>query len=191
MLSQQIIHKKLKEIIGNKRYKHSVGVMETAKKLAKTYGCNVKKAELAGLLHDCGRIAENQDLLKIAIEFGIILDDVMKRSTNLIHGPLGAKIAQNEFGIKDMDILKAISYHTTGRENMSLLEKIVYLADYIEPGRDFSGVERIRELAYRDLDKAILLSMDNTIKYVVKNEWLLHIDTIKARNFILSSLNSQ
>lgn len=165
--------------------------METAEKLAKVYGCDKYKARLAGLIHDCGKIENDRELLKMAFEFGIIHDDVEDVNIALLHGPLGAEIAKNEFEIKDLEILNAIRYHTTGKENMSLLEKIIYIADYIEPNRDFPLVEEIRRLAFLDLDKAILLAMDNTIKYVVDNGWVLDTETVKARNFLLKKIQRE
>ncbi|CDI50238.1 metal dependent phosphohydrolase [Clostridium tetani 12124569] len=90
-------------------------------------------------------------------------------------------------GIKDQDILNAIRYHTTGRENMTMLEKIIYLSDYIEPGRKYPGVEKVRELAFQDIDKALINSFNITIKYVIEKDQVLHLDTIKGRNFLLKN----
>ncbi|KGG80182.1 phosphohydrolase [Caloranaerobacter azorensis H53214] len=179
------IKEKLKNYISEERFIHSIGVMETAEKLAEIYGCDKYKAQLAGLLHDCGKLKDDRELLKKAFEFGIILDDIEDVNIALLHGPLGAEIAKSEFGIKDLEILNAIRYHTTGRENMNLLEKIIYIADCIEPNRDFPCVKTLRELAFSDLDKAILTAMGNTIKYVVDNGWILDVETIKARNFLI------
>lgn len=180
---------KLKESIGDKRYKHSLGVMELAKKLAIVYGTDVERAGLAGLFHDCGKFQDNTYLLNAVKDFGIILDNTIKNNTHLIHGPLGAEIVRRVYNIKDKEILNAIRYHTTGRENMSLLEKIIYIADYTEPNRVFPGVDQIRDLAYKDLNSAVLLSMNNTIKYVIDNGWVIHIDTIKARNYLICGLD--
>lgn len=179
------IYNKLKEDIGEKRYKHSLGVMNTSIDLAKHYGCSIKKAALAGLLHDCGKLQREINLLKIADDFDIILDNVMKKNTELIHGPLGEVLARRKYNISDEIILSAIRYHTTGRENMSLLEKIVFIADVIEPSRSFKGVEKIRELAYKDIDNSILYAIDGTIKFVIDRGNLIHLDTIKLRNQLI------
>ncbi|MTI68748.1 MAG: HD domain-containing protein [Firmicutes bacterium] len=181
-----IYEDKLKNTIGNKRYNHSLGVMKTAIKLAKKYNVDKKKAAIAGLLHDCAKYKDIQLLLKRACEFGIILDNTMKKSPSLIHGPLGAEVANKEYNVKDKEILDAIRFHTTGRENMTILEKIVYISDYIEPNRKFNGIENIRYIAYRDLEQALILSMNNTIKYIIDRDLLIHMNTIKARNSLIN-----
>src|SRR5690606_4175038 len=153
---------KLKSDIGVNRYNHSLRVMEVSKELAMKYGCSVEKAALAGLLHDCGKLKGHINLLKMANDFGIILDSVMENNNELIHSVIGAVLAEREYNVKDKEVLDAIRYHTTGRENMSLLEKIIYIADLIEPGRTFKGVESLRKLAYEDIDECLLLALDNT-----------------------------
>ena len=121
--------------------------------------------------------------------FGIILSDIMLHNRQLIHGPLGAKIAQDKYNIDDLDILNAIEFHTTGRKDMSQLEKLIYIADYIEPSRKFSGVDKVRQLAYKDLDRSILLAMDETIVFLVKNNQLISPYTIEARNQLEININ--
>lgn len=177
--------------IGVNRFNHSLGVMETSIKLAIKYNYDIDKARIAGLLHDCGKYPDLMYLLKRVSEFDIILDDVMKLNKELIHGPLGSKIAEFEYMIKDKEILDSIYYHTTGRENMTLLDKIVYLADYIEPGRVFPGVDKVRELAFENLNQSVLLSMDSTLKYLLDHNKLIHMETIKARNYLLSREKSE
>ena len=179
------IHNKLRTNIGLKRYNHSIGVMNVSIELARYYGSSIEKAALAGLLHDCGKLQGEKDLLKVANDFDIILDNVMKSNKELIHGVLGGILAKKEYNVVDEDILNAIRYHTTGRENMSLLEKIVYIADVIEPSRSFKGVEKIRKLTYKDINKGILYSMDSTIKLIVDRGKPIHLDTIRARNQLI------
>lgn len=170
--------------IGIKRYEHSLRVMETSIKLANIYGVDIDKASKAALLHDCGKLLSRINLLKMANSFGIILDSVMEDNPDLIHGPLGAKIAEVVYKVEDREILDAIYYHTTGRENMTLLDKIIYIADYIEPNRNFPGLKEIRELAFIDIDQSIMKAMDNSILFLIKTEKLIHLDTIKARNYL-------
>lgn len=182
------IQRILKEAIGAKRYIHSLGVMDTAIKLASKYNYNTDKAALAGLIHDCGKLKDDKEILKMAKKTGIIQDNVMTNNPALIHGPLGAIIAKEIYGINDRDVLDAVRYHTTGRVRMSLLDKIVYLSDYIEPYRSFHGVKEVRELAYLDLDKALLMSMENTIVHIINKGLLLHHDTVSARNDLIVNL---
>lgn len=173
--------------IGLKRYEHSLRVVDIAAKLAKIYNADVEKVKTAALFHDCAKFQEERSLLKRISDFDIILDKVMQTNKELIHGPLGSKIAELEYGISDKEVLDAIYYHTTGRVNMTLLEKIVYIADYIEPRRNFPGVEEIRAMAFKDLDESILMAMDNTILFLIKNNNLIHPNTLEARNcFILN-----
>ena len=121
------IKEKLIKSLGEKRYNHSIRVMETAVELARQYGYDEEKAKIAGLLHDCAKYQDHLYLLKRVNDFDIILDDFMIQNKELIHAPLGSKIAEIEYNIKDEEIISAIYYHTIGKENMSLLEKIIYI----------------------------------------------------------------
>ena len=179
------IRSKLKLNITPNRYKHSENVMEVAVKLAKKYGVNVNKAAIAGILHDCARSKSEKELYELCDKFGIELDEIKRRQPALLHGYVGEFIAKIDYGIEDKEILNAIRVHTTGKENMSIFEKIILIADYIEPERNFPGVEVIRELAYKDIDNSIVQAFDTTIKYIIKVGGLIHPDTIKARNYFL------
>lgn len=190
-IGNEKIHNILKETIGNRRYNHSIGVAKTAIELSKEYGYSKKKAGLTGLLHDCGKFEDVNKILKMSNEFGIIQDSIMQENIGLLHGPLGSILAKKIYDVEDEEILNAISIHTTGKTKMNLLEKIIYLADYIEPGRVFLGVEDIRKLAYIDLDKALLLAMGNSIKYVVDKGLMLHKNTIEARNDLILTLKEK
>ncbi|WP_298837757.1 bis(5'-nucleosyl)-tetraphosphatase (symmetrical) YqeK [Clostridium sp.] len=176
------IKKNLKE----SRFKHSVSVSETAIKLATVYGQNIEKARIAGLVHDCAKNLTNDQLIKITTEHKIELDDVSKESPQIIHGLVGSIIARDVMKIDDEDILNSIRYHTTGRKNMSILEKIIFISDYIEPLRTFKGKEEVRDLSRVNLDGAVMMCLENTIRYVICKKQLLHIDTIYARNYLLS-----
>lgn len=176
---------KLIQSIGEKRYQHSKRVMEIGLKLAYKYNADIEKTKIAAILHDCGKIADKTKMLKRVDDFGIILDTCMEYNHELLHGPLGCEIARTEYGINDIEILDAIYYHTTGKENMSILDKIIYIADYIESGRSFEGVEQVREIAFIDIDRSIILAMENTIKFLLENDKLIHPNTIKSRNYLL------
>jgi predicted HD superfamily hydrolase involved in NAD metabolism len=182
---------KLKTNMDEQRFLHSLGVMKTAVELAVYYNADVEKAEIAGLLHDCARGVDIEHQLKMVEYFGILLDDVEKREKALIHGPLGAVTAERNYGITDREILKAIRIHTTGDTDMNLLDKIIFLSDFIEPGRCFPGVEDLRVKAFKDLDDAIIYAFDSTIKYVLSKGSLLHPKTILGRNFILMQRESE
>lgn len=185
MVTLKSVLTKLKSRLSETRFKHSVGVMTTAAKLAKHYGADVEKAKLAGLIHDCAKEIHPSKQLKQAENFGILLDEIERHETVLIHGPLGAFIAKKDFKIKDKEILRAVKIHTTGDKNMTLLDKIIFIADYIEPNRKFPGVDVLRKKVNEDLDLAIVTAIDSTISHVLDKGSLLHPKTVSARNFIL------
>ena len=178
----------LKENLKEQRYIHSLGVRDSSVSLADHYGEDKVKAEIAGLVHDCAKNLKNEDLLNMAIESGLYLDIVSKVEPQLLHGLCGSIIAEKTMGISDKYLLDSIIYHTTGRENMTRLDKIIYLADYIEPNRNFQGVDYLRNISYIDLDKAMLYAFDITIKYVISKQKLIHMETIKGRNYILQRI---
>ncbi len=179
---------KLKSNLLEKRFVHSIGVMECAVELAKLYGADEQKAAIAGLLHDCAKNYSADDMFALCKKYHIPLDDVMKSATGLIHGPLGAEIARHEYGVDDADIYDAIYYHTVGKPNMSLLTQIIYIADGIEKNRHYDGVDCIRALARESLDKALIVQIDHTIKSVLLKGALLHTNTIDTRNYYLTRL---
>ncbi len=182
------IIKRLKESLKEERFNHTIGVAETAKKLAGHYKLDEKKAYLAGLLHDSAKNLGYDELYKLAEQYKIKLDEVSKNEGKLLHAFIGAYLSRDEYGVSDEEIFDAIYYHTTGKENMSLFTKIIFLADLIEPGRkpiDF--IERARALAYSDIDEALIIAMDGTINYILEGGGLLHLDTVKARNYLIQS----
>ncbi|MCY6484276.1 bis(5'-nucleosyl)-tetraphosphatase (symmetrical) YqeK [Clostridium aestuarii] len=188
MWSEKKIIEYLKRNLKDKRFKHSLSVRDTAVKLAEIYGANVEKAKIAGLVHDCGKYVKNDEMLNIAEKYGYNINEVCLGNSNILHGVVGAYIAKNTMGIEDNEVLDAVVYHTTARRNMTLLDKIIYIADYIEPLRSFPGVERVRKVTYENLNEGLIMCFDNTIKYVVDKGELLHNDTIEARNYMLYSL---
>lgn len=179
----------LKKYLPEKRIIHSLNVAKAAIKLSEIYGADKEKAEIAGILHDSAKYVKFADVEKYCEKYKIELDEMEKNSTALSHSILGAYIAKYEFGIEDKEILSSIRYHTTGKAKMSILEKIIYIADVIEEGRDYPGVENIRELAYGGkLNEAIVGSIDNTITVVLKKKALLHLRTVEARNYYIKEI---
>jgi len=185
------IEKKLKEVMQEKRYKHTLGVVDAAMYLANKYGADPVEAKIAALLHDYAKDFSEEQLKNYVKEHQLEADRVLMEAYQLLHGKVAAAIAEKEFSIENQDIIRAIENHTTGRANMSLLEKIIYLADFIEIGRSYPGVDELRLRAEENLDKAVLLAFNNTIKYVLDIEKLLHPNTILARNEILSRLEGK
>lgn len=177
--------------IGEKRYNHTIRVRDTAVELAKIYNVDLEKAYVAGMLHDCAKIRDEKELIEVSFDYSLNLTDDMEKAPQIIHSFLGAIISEKKYGIEDEDILNAIRFHTTGRENMSDLEKIVFLADYIEPMRNFSGVDKARKLACEDLNKAMMYSLNNTILFLCNKDEYIALDTIKARNYILEIENEK
>lgn len=174
----------LKRDIGQARYQHSLRVADKAKKLARIYGEDEEKAYKAGLLHDCGKFLDKELILKKVEEFGIIVDGLMIDNPELIHAQLGSSMAELVYGIEDRDILNSIKFHTTARKDMSCLEKIIFIADFIEPGRIFDPVEEIRQMAYLDLNKSIIMALDTTIKFLIDEKKTISTDSIEARNYL-------
>ncbi len=178
----------LQKNLGKERYEHSLNVCKEAARLSRHYGYDVSKAELAGLVHDCAKDACIKEQEDYALNCGFKVDDLTYKIPGLIHAPASVYVCRNIFGITDIDILTAIRYHTTGKANMNLLGKILYIADIIEPGREFKEVIKLRELAYKSIDEALLYALDSTIVLLIENKTLLHFDTVDARNYILDRL---
>jgi predicted HD superfamily hydrolase involved in NAD metabolism len=180
------IRKKLAKTLSAKRLKHSVGVSTTAVRLAGMYGADPEKACLAGLVHDCAREMSNNILLQTAGAFGIVVTDVDKCEPVLLHAPVGAAIACRDYGVLDAEVLQAIVWHTTGGPVMSLLDKIIFLADFIEPGRSYPGVDRLRVLADYNLQDALLAAYDQTLEHLIAKRGLIHPATVAGRNALLT-----
>lgn len=180
------IQEKLKNKLSKERFVHSLNVMNSSVELAKKYGEDRDKAAVAGLLHDCAKNIEKREVFKICDMFGITVDEVSKIQPELLHGYIGSKLAERDYEVTDKSVLKAIYYHTTGCENMDLLDKIIFIADYIEPGRDFPGVDHIRETVFEDLDAAVILALDSTLRHVLSKGVLIHPLTVIARNSIIA-----
>ncbi|GAB6158136.1 bis(5'-nucleosyl)-tetraphosphatase (symmetrical) YqeK [Desulfotomaculum varum] len=185
MFNEEYIKVKLSLQMPEERFKHLIGVAETAEKLARRFGADPQKARLAGLLHDIARDFNDDEMLKRARQANLPVSEYGFAMPLLLHGPVGAVMAREEFGISDPDILNAIAVHTVGSEDMSQLDKILFVADKIEPNRRHQNVEEIRKLAVQDLDAALLGCFDESIRYALKIGCLLHPTSVKARNAIL------
>lgn len=183
------IQNKLLNDIGKKRFEHSLRVAETAKKLAEIYDVDVKKAYLAGLIHDCAKYNEEAYIKKYNIDFSIY--PVSSIKDPVLHSFLGAEVAKKVYNIYDGDVLKAIEYHTTGRPDMSDLEKIIFIADAIEPARDFEGIEKIRKLAFENLNKAMLNLLDSNIIFLIGKKALINPLSFEARNYLIEEKNGK
>jgi predicted HD superfamily hydrolase involved in NAD metabolism len=173
-------------MLPKKRFQHSLNVANTSVKLSEIYNYDKEKAYLAGIIHDCAKYLNKEEVNHYLAKYEIELDDLEKNNLALSHSVIGCYIAKYEFEIEDEEIISAVKYHTTGKANMNLLEKILYIADLIEEDRSFPGVELLRELTYEgSLDKALLISFNNTIKLVIDNQQLIHPRTIEARNYLM------
>ena len=176
----------LKKKLSEKRYIHTLGVAEEAKKLAKLYGADQDKAEIAGLLHDIAKEWPKDKLLQYINMHEEVNDELLNYSLELWHGPVASVYVQNEYNVVEKEIINSIRYHTSGRPRMSLLEKVVCLADYIEPSRDYPGVEELRKISTQNLDEALLKAFNGTIMYLLKLNQQIYPLTISARNSLIS-----
>jgi predicted HD superfamily hydrolase involved in NAD metabolism len=176
----------VKEQITDQRYLHTLGVMETAIVLANLYGVDEKKAELAAIFHDYAKFRPIDEMRKIIIEQGMP-SDLLLYNSELWHAPVGAFLVEKEAGIIDIEILDAIRYHTSGRQGMTKLEKVIYLADYIEPGRRFHGVLEVRELAKTTLEGALIKAVQNTIQFLMRKGQPIFPDTFYTYNDLVKN----
>ena len=161
------MQKKLAKYLDENRYEHTLGVMFTCASLAMVHGYDLKNAQVAGLLHDSAKCIPNKKKLKICAEHHIPVSDFEKEHPFLLHAKLGAYIAKAKYNVTDKEILSAITYHTTGKPDMTMLEKIVYIADYIEPARNKAPrLTEIRRLAFEDLDECMYEILKDTLEYL-------------------------
>ena len=166
-------------MLSSQRIAHTAGCEHEAVQLAKLWGEDPEKAAVAGILHDSTKNLSYDEQLILCDKYGIILDNAQRENPKLLHAITGAALAKDRFGVSE-EISQAIRWHTTGKPDMSVLEKIIYLADYIEPTRDFDGVERLRELAYEDLDKALALGLEMSLEELRRQNIEPHRDTVEA-----------
>ena len=161
------LQKKVRKELDPERYQHTLGVMFTAAALAMCYGVDIEKAQVAGLLHDCAKCIPNDKKIRMCRENGIEITKVELESPFLLHSKLGAFLAKEKYGVKDPEILSAIQWHTTGRPNMTALEKIIFTADYIEPARyKARNLGEVRRLAFHDLNLTVCRILEDTLHYL-------------------------
>lgn len=175
---------RLKLKLPPKLYEHCAGVADTAVKLAKLLGVDEEKASLAGWLHDCARDYTTADLLAFARIHGIEADKYALAQPILLHGPVGAVLAQT-WGISDSEVLSAIRNHTLGYPGISLLEQIIYVADKIEPNRNYPGIDELRTLTYSDFQSGLLHAVSQSIVYVLEKKQIVHPLTVTFWNWLV------
>ena len=163
------IRKKVKKAQDKERYEHTLGVMYTAACLAMAHGYSIEDATIAGLLHDCAKCIPNNEKIELCEKNNLLISAVERENPSLLHAKLGAHLAEKEYDITDPSILHAIAVHTTGEPDMNTLDKIIYIADYIEPGRDKApNLEKVRELAFSDLNRCMAQILRDTLQYLVE-----------------------
>ena len=181
----------LKESLSKHRYTHVLGVAAKARELAGQYGGDLDQAEVAGLLHDAAKQKPLEEMQQLARRsFGDSLPAAIMSAGGLLHGYAAVTIAREPYGIQDETLLAALAHHTTGAEHMGTLEKIIFIADYIEVNRDFDGVETLRQLAATDLDRAVLAGYDSTISHLLEQEKTIYAGTVINRNALLLAMQA-
>lgn len=178
------IRNSVKKKLDTKRYEHTLGVAYTAAALAMRHGADMNNALVAGLLHDCAKCLSNERRLSICEKHNIAITSAEEKNPFLLHAKVGSFLAMKKYGVTDRDIINAILNHTTGRPGMSMLEKIVWLADYIEPGRKHApSLEKVRKMAFEDLDSALVIALEDTLEYIKNGKMELDPMTQKTYDF--------
>ena len=185
MMTELEIREHLKSVLTEKRFNHSLAVAAEAVRLAQLWGADSEKAYLAGLVHDCCKDTSANILLQKADEFGIIISNLEKKAPKLLHAIVGSVYLNRVFGIDDEEIASAVRYHTTARAGMSLLEKVLYLADFTSADRDYNGVDEMRNAVNESMEKAMKIALSFTITELAEKESAIHPDTFEAYNEIM------
>jgi len=188
-MQQKYYLERLRGMLGYKRLQHSLGVSDTSIRLAEFYGADRERAAIAGLLHDCARDLPGGELLALARQNRVPVDEVEETMPVLLHAQVGALLAKRKFGVQDEAVLMAIALHTLGDKTMTLLDKIIFVADKAEPGRVFPGVQELREMMWRNLDRALLWCLDAAIIMSARNGKLIHPRAVNTRNGVRLKLN--
>lgn len=184
-----LYNKILREKLTEKRYNHSVNVSKKAVYLANKYGADVKKAQIAGLLHDITKQTDEQEQLQLISEVGVELSPLEFENKKLWHALSGAAYLKNRLNIEDEDILNSVKFHTTGRSGMSLLEKIIFVADMISADRTFVEAEKVRKMAEENLDKAVCLTAALSIEFLMEKMAVIAPNTLAVYNDTVKNFN--
>lgn len=193
------IRRTLQSRLNKNRFAHSVGVADTAVKLAAKFGVDTDKAYIAGLLHDCARQFDDSDLITQAELRNIPIDNIMRAVPLLLHSYIGAQMISEVYGVEDIEIAQAVANHTLGAEDMNSLDKIIYIADMIEPGRNFPAADELRALAFNTLPSQLspnpsslnsltLSAVDSSVLFVIRKHSFLHPRTVSCRNSLIYNL---
>ena len=183
--------KTLRKYLDRDRFEHSEGVMYTAAALAMRYGADLEKAQIAGILHDCAKCIPDSKKLKICEKHHIEITEAEKMSPFLLHAKVGAYIAKEKYDIEDTEILDAIACHTTGKPAMTLLDKIIYISDYIEPMRNkASNLEEVRKMAFVDLDETLFKILSDTLVYLENSSKKMDPMTMQTYEYYREQRNS-
>lgn len=161
----------MKKELDEKRFQHTLSVAQTAAALAMCHGCDPYRAYLAGLLHDCAKCIPHGKKLSLCGKYGLLANDAEAANPDLLHAKLGSRLAHEKYGIEDEEMLSAIKYHTTGKPGMTMLEQIIYIADYIEIHRKFlPNMDEVRRLAFHDLNACMLLILESTLAFLAQKD---------------------
>lgn len=185
------IVRKVAKTLSNERFKHTIRVAILAGELASIHHEDMDKAVLAALVHDYAREKKNDELLALAQQGNWPIHAVEKSHPMLLHGPVAAFLAREEWGIKDTDVLEAVTYHTTGHPQMNPIAKVLYVADMVEPGRDYSGVEELRNQAFVDLKVSLLACLDHSIRYLLSEGAMIHPLSVETRSKLINNKCTQ
>lgn len=186
-MEEEKIKQNIKNILSEKRYYHSICVAEQCEKLATQYNIDTSIARKIGLAHDIAKELTKEEKIKYALQNQLEINDVEEKNIGLLHGKIAADICKKEFGFTK-EMCKAISCHTTGKENMTILDKILFVADAIGEDRQWQDVEDVRKLAKENINQAVIYILDMTIKEKIESKELIHTDSILARNSILKEI---
>ncbi len=178
------LYEDVKSRLSEKRFRHTEGVIKRAVEYAEIYNANLEDTKLAALAHDIAKEIPQEEVIELIKKYGMELDEIEKVNFNLVHSKLGAEIVKEKYGFNE-DIINAIKYHTTGRENMSILEKIIFLADATEENRTYKELNNLVDMIKKDIDEGMLFTLKWTFNDITNKKFLLHLDSVKAYNFLV------